>query len=435
MDSMVCSLECISHTFSHFEAAISTVVNNPHKRSAPPKAHSALPAVPPADLPRVRRKDFEPYLAAIGPEWDRFQKNAEQGREGAAQVGGPSTAQGSSLDDPMTPATPRPGKAPPPLETVPSVFFESDFNLGDPHVFNAVTEQREGEEDQIDPSSLSHSLPLLEKLSHYADTIEQHLIREISVRSTSFFAALSNLQDLQTESEQCLTRISKLRGLLKEVDDKTAKRGLEVVRKECKLRNLDTVRESVKYVGGVVEMTGVARSLVAAGQWGEALNVIDDLERLWDVGSSKKPPIPNAPGQDSLSVPLRNGRSSPLPPVPESPPDTPEFPPPVSPQNAPAHIPLSSLQAFAALPTHLQSLTMEITASLTSEFVNVLQLDLVERIDAVAENGKHESMSLNDRLRPLLQSLVRTKGVREATLSWREVATAEVRNTFKRVSL
>lgn len=78
---------------------------------------------------------------------------------------------------------------------------------------------------------------------------------------------------------------------------------------------------------------------------------------------------------------------------------------------------------------------MEITASLTSEFVNVLQLDLVERIDAVAENGKHESMSLNDRLRPLLQSLVRTKGVREATLSWREVATAEVRNTFKRVSL
>lgn len=409
------------------------MVNSPHKRSAPPKAHSALPTVPPADLPRVRRKDFEPYLAAIKPEWERFQRNAEQGREGSAQISAPSNPHGPyATDEPMTPTTPRPGKALPPLETVPAVFFDTDFNLGDSRVFNAVTEQREGDEDQIDPSSLSHSLPLLEKLSHYADTIEQHLIREISVRSTSFFAALSNLQDLQTESEQCLTRLSKLRGLLKEVDDKTAKRGLEVVRKECKLRNLDTVRDGVKYVSGVVEMTGVARNLVAAGQWGEALNVIDDLDGLWNAQNVKKVSGP-AQAPETRPVPVRNGRSSPLPPVPESPPETPELSAALS-RKPPALIPLSSLRAFAALPTHLQSLTMEITSSLTSEFVGVLRSDLVERIDAVAENGTHDGLSLNDRLRHLLQSLVRTRGVREAVVSWREVVITEVRNTFQRVS-
>ena len=67
-------------------AAISNVVNSPHKKPAPPKAHSALPAAPPADLPRVRRKDFDSYLRAISSEWERFVQNAEQGRDGAAQI-------------------------------------------------------------------------------------------------------------------------------------------------------------------------------------------------------------------------------------------------------------------------------------------------------------------------------------------------------------
>ncbi|KAI0636410.1 Vps54-like protein-domain-containing protein [Trametes polyzona] len=411
--------------------AISNVVNSPHKKPAPPKAHSALPAVPPADLPRVRRKDFDSYLRAIASEWERFVQNAEQGRDGVAQIESPMPS--SSVEVPPTPHTPRtprppPGKAPPPLETVPSVFFDPNFNLGDPRTFNAVTEQREGQEDLLDPTSLSHSLPLLEKLSHHADTIEQHLVREISVRSTSFFAALANLQDLQTESEQCLDRISNLRGLLKDVDDKGAKRGLQIIRKEGKLRNIGAVKDSVRFVGGVMEMTGVAKSLVAAGQWGEALDVIEELHRLWDPSSEESKPTRPPP------LPAKNGRSSPLPTVMESPPATP--PPPPPPPPAPT-IPLSSLKAFAALPEHLRTLTMEITSSLSSEFVNVLRQDLVERIDSNQDMWSEQrrqdfNMSLKDRLRPLLQSLVRTKGILEATISWREVVMAEVRSTVKR---
>ncbi|KAI0780435.1 Vps54-domain-containing protein [Trametes elegans] len=410
--------------------AISNVVNSPQKKPAPPKAHSALPAVPPADLPRVRRKDFDSYLRAISPEWDRFVHNAEQGRDGTAQIEGSLAS--SSTDVPSTPHTPRtprppPGKPLPPLETVPPVFFESIFNLGDPRTFNAVTEQREGEEEFSDPSSLSHSLPLLEKLSHYADTIEQHLIREISIRSTSFFAALANLQDLQTESEQCLDRISHLRGLLQDVDEKGAKRGLQIVRKEGKKRNIGAVKEGVRFIGGIMEMTGVARGLVGAGQWGEALDVIEELDKLW-----------NTPSEDALPArpppqPVKNGRSSPLPTVMESPPAT---PPPPPPPLAPT-IPLSSLRAFAALPEHLRTLTMEITSSLSSEFVNLLRQDLVERIDANQDawpeaRRQDFDMSLKDRLRPLLQALVRTKGILEATMSWRDIVMTVVRSAIKR---
>ncbi|KAJ8480715.1 hypothetical protein ONZ45_g15568 [Pleurotus djamor] len=258
--------------------AISTVLNNPHKRQAPPKAHSALPSVPPADLPRVRRKDFDGYLRAIGPEWSQFEKNLKHDED--AHYEADRTPTRTSMD-PNSMTSPKPSQLPP-LETVPSVFFAPNLNLGDPHIFRQVTEQGASDEDGLDPSSLSYSLPLLEKLSHYADTVEQHLVQEISIRSSSFFAALTNLNELQTESEECLDRISKLRGLLKGIDEKSSKKGLEIVRKEGRLANIDTVKAGVKYIGGVLEMTSVAKGLVSAGQWSEALDIIEEIDTLWN---------------------------------------------------------------------------------------------------------------------------------------------------------
>ncbi|KAF7967260.1 hypothetical protein HWV62_35057 [Athelia sp. TMB] len=388
--------------------AISTVLNNPHKKQAPPKAHSALPSAAPADLPRVRRKDFDSYLRAVGPEWDRYERNAQLGREGAARLDGSSSS---------SEVTRKPGRAIPPLNVVPTVFFDASFNLGDPGTFNAVTEQSDGE----DPSSLSHSLPLLEKLSHYADTIEQHLVQEISLRSTSFFAALTNLHDLRSESEECLDRIAKLRGLLSDVDEKSAKKGLQIIRQDGKVRNLRKVAHGVKEIEGVVEMTGVARGLVGAGQWGEALNVIEEMDALWKAESTET---------SSTILPTRRQTSSPLPSMPESPPPGDPMP-----QRRSLSVPLSSLQAFANLPQHLQTLTLEIASSLTTELVDVLRLDLLERINLESgEGGNHEiDRSLRDRLRPLLQGLSRTKGMREATVSWREVVLSEVRGTMKRL--
>ncbi|KIM71977.1 hypothetical protein PILCRDRAFT_16564 [Piloderma croceum F 1598] len=84
--------------------AISTVLNNPHKKQAPPKAHSSLPSVTPADLPRVRRKDFDSYLRAVAPEWERFEHNSQLGRE-----------QLDAAEDVSVPA----GRAIPSLDVVP----------------------------------------------------------------------------------------------------------------------------------------------------------------------------------------------------------------------------------------------------------------------------------------------------------------------------
>ncbi|GLB34735.1 putative vps54-like protein [Lyophyllum shimeji] len=424
--------------------AISTVLNNPHKRQAPPKAHSSLPPVVPADLPRVRRKDFDPYLGAIGPEWERFQHNSQLGREGVAQLGaGPSTLPDREDDDDDDPtsshvvALPGP-KSVPPLNTVPEVFFQQSFNLGDPRTFNAVTEQSLTESS--DPAALAHSLPLLEKFSHYADTVEQHLILEISRRSTSFFAALTNLHDLRAESEHCLTRIASLRRLLTDLDENSAKRGLEAVRRQARADNLVKVVEGVKVVGGVVEMGRVARGLVGAGQWGEALGVIEEMEKMWDGRGDEEEETVVEPSEKLPTVTEEQEEMSPV----TARQDRPFLPPsqPTRAKKPPPNVPLSSLKAFSSLPEHLRALTMEIAASLSSELVSVLLADLVERINrgrkGVSTNGVNGNVDvggldagLRDRLRPLLQGLVRTRGVKEGMLSWREVVLGEVRGVVK----
>lgn len=316
-----------------FGVAISTILNHPTKRAAPPKAHSSLPSHPQADLPRVRRKDFDPYLRDIQQEWERFESSRTAPND--ASTGAISLSSSLKLSNISS------QKSLPALSYVPNVFFESPFDLGNPSTFALVTEQKEGSE--FDPASITHSLPLLEKLSHYADTVEQHLIVEVQARSSSFFEALTNLNDLRAESQACLQRIAQLKESLKEVDEKQAKRGLEIVRMNDKLRKINDVKTGVSMLKELQDMKSFATGLVQAGEWSEALSMIENMQNLWEASKGTTQPQPQQQRPIGSSV---------LATVPESPVVTPATP--TQPEQLPSAIVsptfnLSSLQ-FASSP-------------------------------------------------------------------------------------
>lgn len=361
----------------------------------------------------MRRKDFEGYLRDIAPEWERF----ERARLSVAQPEESSATQPETPTTSITPQLSRSTSAHPisSLDTVPPIFFDPTFNLGNPATFALVTEQPSGSGQAIDPASISHSLPLLEKLSHYADTVEQHLVREVQARSSSFFEALGNLNDLQSESERCLRRIGDLKGMLKDVDAKQAKRGLEIVRSEAQIEEMIKVEEGVKVVKDVNEMKGIAQSLVAAGEWGDALNVIENIQHLWDHSSTETaPPPPTVPATGLAAV-----AESPLP----SPTRT---PPPLR--------SLASLNAFSSLPKDLRALTLQVSTFLSSELVAVLRIDIGSRIEVGDTRMGEDDLAFRDQIRPLLLGLLRTNGVRDAVVSWRDVVMEDVRASVKRVS-
>ena len=433
-------VRCKAGSSPFFFAAISTVVNSPHKKSAPPKAHAVVPPVPRVELPRVRRKDFDPYLSAVGPEWGAFQRNIELSRADSAQV--EESSMTDSFNETDSQRTPLPPKLLPPLSSVPGVFFKPDFDLGDPPTFDAVAEvpstvasssshpsasRSTSPAAPLDPSTLAHSLPLLEKLSHHADTIEQHLVHEIARRATPFFSALSNLQDLQAESARCLERVKDLRAQLGHVAEYGARRGLRGVHREIRLAHLRDVQGAVRAISGVVETVGIVRGLVDDGQWGAALDCVDQLQAMWDG--------PTAPVVTPLRAPSESPQGSLLPAVVEEELLDDEREEEAPPEEKPVReleIPLSKLKAFAALPSQLQTLTQEIASSLTSDFVATLKIDLLERIHRTGSSSSDEA-DVCDRLHPLIEGLVRTKNLRESIAEWRGVVLGEVQGILQQV--
>ncbi|KZT57023.1 Vps54-domain-containing protein [Calocera cornea HHB12733] len=414
--------------------AISTVLNNPHRKPAPLRpSRFPLPSVPPADLPRVRRKDFDAYLKSVAPEWAGFEKTLRERR-------GDSSRPPSGRGTPMSPSAMTPGSSSsrpsmPPLSLVPPVYFDPEFNIGNPRTFSAITEQ-EHEMSRtlvLGEADIAMSTAAQEKLSQYLDVVEQHLVQEIAQRSTSFFAALSNLQDLQTEGEQCLTRIAKLRAELRAVDENQAISGLQAVRLQVKRDNVEEVVAAVRSVREVGETVGMAKHLIGGGEYFEALGLIEGVEE------SLAPAVWRPPEPPSPITPLTNGSAysafTPVSPITPAAPKT---------QIARPRGPvfdLAALKALSSLPEHLRELSYAISTSLESDLVGVLRADLSTRIRLSPPQGisseidpvfdVHEASELRDRLIPILQGLLRTKGVALAMKSYREAALAEVKTTVK----
>jgi vacuolar protein sorting-associated protein 54 len=95
---------------------------------------------------------------------------------------------------------------------------------------------------------------------------------------------------------------------------------------------------------------------------------------------------------------------------------------------------LSKLKAFSALPGQLQMLTQEITSSLTPELLATLNIDLLERIRGI-HSSSGDQMDVCDKLRPLIEGLVRTKSLRESVAEWRVVVLGEVQAIVEQVGL
>ncbi|KAK5240120.1 hypothetical protein LTR16_011090, partial [Cryomyces antarcticus] len=158
---------------------------------------------------------------------------------------------------------------PTPLSTIPNVYFEENFQLENPRTFDVVSERAEivkppqgSSSDRRNSTNGSASAPrkalatnaiLQEKLSWYMDTVEVHLISSISSASTSFFAALGSLRELQSEAADSVTRIKSLREDLQRVDQDMAVGGLEVVRMRRRKENLRKLTQATEQLSRVVD--------------------------------------------------------------------------------------------------------------------------------------------------------------------------------------
>lgn len=285
------------------------------------------------NIPQVDAAEFKSYLSQVGALYDQLRRIQAEEEQGAATTQRrsikpddfpealdeghlrpnkrpglssrrTSTASLSSLSsiETVTPtprrssSRPRRGQAhgPPPLSTIPAVYFDEDFHLENPRTFDVVSERSEvvrpvpGSDEKgasngqaaAPRKALATNAILQEKLSWYMDTVEMHLIQSISTASSTFFTALGSLRELHSEAADSVERIKTLRKELEALDEEVATGGLNLVHQRRRRENVKQLHDAVMQLREIVDGVAVCESLVDAGEVNEALDNIDTLERL-----------------------------------------------------------------------------------------------------------------------------------------------------------
>ncbi|CAI5944073.1 unnamed protein product, partial [Closterium sp. NIES-64] len=158
------------------------------------------------------------------------------------------------------------------LREIPPVYFDEHFALERKEIFDTVC-----------PSpSIPANMLLQEKLSHYLDLVEVHLVKEISSRSDSFFEALEKLEDLNRGIVETCDRIRLLRGTVGMLDEDLLEGSRKLQATKVRRENLLQLHQKLKLVAFVHQAMATLKLLVSSGDCAGALDVMDDLRRLME---------------------------------------------------------------------------------------------------------------------------------------------------------
>lgn len=368
--------------------AISTVLAHPTKKANPLRAsRKALPplAQPPPILPKpFPRSHYDPYLQTITPLYESF-LTAQQ----TASMAAAAESQGPSDLDLVAKKVAKADL--PSLDDIPETFFETTFDLANPVTWAQVMETG------ASSSKASRDDAVQESLSTYLDNLESHLVHEITLRSSAFFSALSNLQDLNSESSSCLSRIADLKTSLGEVGGEQARKGLEIIDAQTRLRSLRITEHGIKRVAELDDILRIAKDLADHGDWFGALGYVEDVGRWWDRNGA------------TIAKPEEEGEQ----PAPSS-----------------STLPLTTLPAFANLPIAITALMSNIASQLDAALGGVLLALLSE-----ADKGEEfDADNLRAKVGPMLGGLLRCGRIDTLAGVWRTAVTTAIREGGRQVS-
>jgi vacuolar protein sorting-associated protein 54 len=451
----------------------------PHTSAPASSAHKPptakdIPPVALTNIPHVDASEFRPYLTQVGALYEQLRR-AKESEEDPSEALHRRGSKQDELGDGVDEGRLRPGKrpsasrktsvssipaispieapspvrrtgsgfarrgaqGPPPLSTIPNVYFDEDFHLENPRTFDIVSERSEVVRPpprSIDEKNsqngkaaaprkaLATNAILQEKLSWYMDTIEMHLITSISTASTTFFTALGSLKELHTETAESVDRIKSLRQELQELDAEIAVKGLDLVQKQRRRENLQQLHAAVQQLKDIIGSVTTCEALVDEGEIDKALDAIDALEKLIaGDGDASKPPKALPP----RTLPLRDLRGA---------------------------------AALQGVSEDVNTLRFRIGKGYESKLVTVLMGDLRKHVESVSHQevlmrwssasmrarGGHSRepsafpsyLSRTDELRaqllPNLGGLQRAKHLTAATQAYRESVLREIRNVIRR---
>lgn len=429
-----------------------------------------------SDLPKVSPKSFEAYINSIKDDftaWSKIQSaladapvleelddddalldeeasKRKKAIKRALETSNISSKVGTKLELP-------------PLDSIPPIFFEENYDLANPRTFDTVTggqtdesgREQSGKTSTPPRTDFATDQILQEKLSYWLDIVEVHLNVEISLRSASFFSALSNLKELDSQSAEAVKQIGELKNILTEVDEKVARKGLQAVRQGVRRRRLNNLDVALERIKEVLRAIDQAEDLGEAGETEGALDLADEIEREWESSLSNAalqiPPTPAVEHKQEETMAAISEENEDV--------ETEivkTAKPPATPLTAlrlrgdhHAPVRIANIKCMANIPTRLATLRSGIAQNLEHELVAVLLHALREGRETLLSSTQQwranpgTSAPVYDeirdssagRIRACLYGLVRCgkPALDDALAAWREIVLKEVKRMMRDV--
>ncbi|KAF5811438.1 putative vacuolar protein sorting-associated protein [Helianthus annuus] len=252
--------------------SLSSILNNPHLSdgswsgwwSSSTAAVQIPEFAPPVNKTlgfEITRSDFTRYVSSISDHYNRFEDIRNHSNK-------------ENRDEDAINSHERAGEALVAcLREVPALYFKEDFALEDGATFRAASTF----------STVAENAVLQEKLSQYLDVVEVHLVKEISLRSNSFFEAQSQLEDLSLKIVEGCGRIRELKETIRLLDVDLVDSARQVQDLNLTRSNLLALQEKLRLILYVNQSLAALKLLVASADCAGALDVTDDLKNFLDA--------------------------------------------------------------------------------------------------------------------------------------------------------
>ena len=247
------SIARTSSSKSIFEHNLSSILNNPHSsRSSDASSWLGwwsssnsviLPEFSPINTSKpeldTNKSDFQPYIASISEHYARFEDICNHSSKESVDVVESIGGQGEALVAC--------------LREVPALYFKEDFQLEDGATFRAACPF----------STMNENLVLQERLSQYLDVVEMQLVKEISLRSNSFFEAQQQLGDLNVKIVEGCKRIRELKEMIKLLDVEVVGSARQIQEFSSMRNNLLELQQKLRLILSVNQAIGALKLVIS----------------------------------------------------------------------------------------------------------------------------------------------------------------------------
>ncbi|KAK9064384.1 hypothetical protein SSX86_015766 [Deinandra increscens subsp. villosa] len=256
--------------------SLSSILNNPHgsdsswsgwwsSSTAVQIPEFAPPSVNKTSGVEVSRSDFASYVSSISDQYSRFEDIRNHSNNENKE------SKERSKEEDVIDRHERAGEALVAcLREVPALYFKEDFALEDGATFRAASPF----------STVAENTVLQEKLSQYLDVVELHLVKEISLRSNSFFEAQGQLEDLNLKIVEGCSRIRELKETIRLLDVDLVDSARQIQDLNLTRSDLLALQEKLRLILYVNQSLAALKLLVTSADCAGALDVTDDLKHF-----------------------------------------------------------------------------------------------------------------------------------------------------------